>query len=357
MYNTYTGNGFQLQTKAPADTAASRPNAEILSHISASTKDTIVSAKIPPAPGSIPSAANPQPITAPTAVKVIPANGKDSLLAARKAFKDSLAAARKARKDSIATARRQAYSADSLARVYRKAGRDSLLAMKKPPSTDSGVKSGAASAQLSTTVSRQPSTNAPPTLNPQPSAALPSTVNHRPSTIKKLREVSLKVSRKIVYLDKGGDGTADTITLFVYFETGDYAGGKSAPAQVPAVKKTGVADTTVANKALTAAKNGETGCSQVATDADLEFLRSAILKGNTEQEKISVATGAFSMKCFTVSQVRMLASLLVSDKAKYRLMDAAYPHIADRDHFRELADMYTDKNFQRKFLVLADKRS
>jgi hypothetical protein len=53
----------------------------------------------------------------------------------------------------------------------------------------------------------------------------------------------------------------------------------------------------------------------------------------------------------------VLASLLVSDKARYRLMEAARLHISDRDHFRELADMYTDKNFQKKFLVLADKRS
>jgi hypothetical protein len=87
------------------------------------------------------------------------------------------------------------------------------------------------------------------------------------------------------------------------------------------------------------------------------FLRSAILKANAEQDKISVASEAFSMKCFTVSQVRLLASLLVSDKAKYRLMDAAHGHISNPDHFRELVDMLTDKNFQRKFLVMADKRS
>jgi hypothetical protein len=48
---------------------------------------------------------------------------------------------------------------------------------------------------------------------------------------------------------------------------------------------------------------------------------------------------------------------LVSDKAKYGLMDAAHLHITDRDHFPELVDMLTDKNFQRKFLIMAEKRS
>jgi hypothetical protein len=101
----------------------------------------------------------------------------------------------------------------------------------------------------------------------------------------------------------------------------------------------------------------ETPVCQGATDEDTEALRSAILKANSEQEKIAVAAGAFAMKCFSVSQVRFLASLLVSDKAKYGLMDAAHWHLVDRDHFPELVDMLTDKNFQRKFLVMAEKRS
>ena len=98
-------------------------------------------------------------------------------------------------------------------------------------------------------------------------------------------------------------------------------------------------------------------CGQVATEGDTEFLRSAILKANTEQDKIAAANGAFELKCFSVSQVRLLASLFVSDKAKYRLMDAAHLHVADPDHFPELVDMLTDKNFQRKFIAMAEKRS
>jgi hypothetical protein len=98
-------------------------------------------------------------------------------------------------------------------------------------------------------------------------------------------------------------------------------------------------------------------CDQAATESDTEALRLAILKANSEQEKIAVAAEAFAIKCFSVSQVRFLTSLLVSDKAKFGLMDAAHMHIVDRDHFPELVDMLTDKNFQRKFLVMAEKRS
>ena len=182
----------------------------------------------------------------------------------------------------------------------------------------------------------------------------------------------------------------DTITIFVYFETStDNLSKNQAPLNAAAMQKRVVPDTSIQKKPFkvktsdttgnshvlpfktipdtsgftkalqkkTVLKQGDAACAQVATEEDTQFLRSAILKANTEQEKIAVASGAFTMKCFSVSQVRFLAGLLVSDKAKYGLMDAARLHVADREHFRELVDMLSDKNFQRKFLVMAEKRS
>ncbi|HXB30494.1 MAG TPA: DUF4476 domain-containing protein [Puia sp.] len=194
-----------------------------------------------------------------------------------------------------------------------------------------------------------------------------STVNRQPTTkiapsIKKLREVSLKISRKIVYQDIGKDGQIDTITLFVFFETNDSLVKKPAiePA-VASVKQVKSSDSSAGNKLQlknkAVSKSGEPPCTQTATEEDVAFLRDLILKANILNDKIAIASEAFTMKCFTVSQVRLLASLFVSDKDKYRLMDAAHQHVSDKDHFRELVDMLTDKNFQRKFLVMADKRS
>jgi hypothetical protein len=204
-----------------------------------------------------------------------------------------------------------------------------------------------------------PSTGQPPTANGQQLTAN-SQPPSAPSTIKKLREVSLKISRKLVFVDIGQNGIRDTVTLFVYFENGDTTGKKSLRAAL-AKKKSSVTDSVSTNSNSQAKNNTSTifvaGCGEMATEQDLEWLRSAILRANTEQDKISAASGAFALKCFSVSQVRVLASLFVSDKARYRLMDAARQHISDKDHFRELADMYTDKNFQKKFLALADKRT
>jgi hypothetical protein len=163
----------------------------------------------------------------------------------------------------------------------------------------------------------------------------------------------------MVFLDRGPGGQADTVTLFVYFET-DTTLKKQEADQSLAVKKSVTVDSAAANRVQARNKSQKTAdgaCGQLASDEDMEFLRTAILKANTDQEKIAMATGAFTLKCFSVSQIRLLAGLFVSDKSKYRLMEAARLHVADHDHFRELADMYTDKNFQRKFLVMAEKRS
>lgn len=205
-----------------------------------------------------------------------------------------------------------------------------------------------------------PAGNPPPTTSSQPAFAEAS-AGKPPvaSRVKKLREVSLKISRKMVFLDYGGDGGVDTITLFVYFETADLANQKTA-VPVPEIKKSLKPDS--AETSTLSGKNKiepklNPSCGQLASDGDQEAVRSEILKSNTENEKIALASGAFALKCFYVSQIRILAGLFVSDKARYKLMDAAHLHIADPENFRSLADMYQDKNFQRKFLVLADKRT
>jgi hypothetical protein len=228
-------------------------------------------------------------------------------------------------------------------------------AINQPPTANSQLPT--ANRQLPTANSQPPTANSQlPTANSQPQTA------KRPAVqpgIKKLREINLKISRKIVFLDAGPDGQLDTVTLFVFFENGDSAKKRLSGALLAKKKPASTDSAAVATiqSKTSGADIFVPGCGEQATTADLEWLRSAILKANSEQDKIAAASAAFALKCFSVSQLRVLASLLVSDKARYHLMEAAHLHISDHDHFRELADMYTDKNFQKKFLILADKRS
>jgi hypothetical protein len=328
MYNTYMGNGFHADspavkpptTNGPPPTVNRQPSTD-------TTRSTVI---LPP------TVNRPPPTVAVSDKRRL----KDSLLAVKKAnaaTRDSLLAVKKANasKDSLLAVQKAAATRDSTIVAQKTtATRDSLLAINGQPSTANGQRS---------------------TVNGQRSSILP-------PGVKKLREVSLKISRKLVYLDVGRDGLTDTVTLFVYFETSDTA-VSNPPLPALSLKKTRLKDSTVLpaplvkiKPALAIRTNGQ-GCAQLATDGDLESLRSAILSANTEQDKMTAATAAFSVKCYSVSQVRVLAGLFVSDKSRYRLMDAAHLHISDQDHFRELADMYTDKNFQKKFLLMTGKRS
>lgn len=399
MYNTYAGNGFgndsavaNIQTPRPeaqsatADLNNSKANQRLATDQQSAAKspapEILVSANqtTAAASGSVrqnnqPSNVNPQPAYV----------NKDSLLTSKRKemhVRDSLNAVRKAAvKDSIATAKkRQVFLKDSLI-AARKATRDSLQAARKnegsnaellaakkmQQSKDSLLAANTEKAYKDSLVV----VNRANFIKDSLELASRSMAGHHSSLthVKKLREVSLKISRKMVFLDIGKDGRADTITLFVYFESADIVSKKRPGGEPVSLKKplppdsTGNkdADTSGLNKKFVkknSAKSGDAmACSQAATESDTEALRSAILKANSEQEKIEVAAGVFAVKCFSVSQVRFLASLLVSDKAKFGLMDAAHLHITDRDHFPELVDMLTDKNFQRKFLVMAEKRS
>ena len=387
LYNTYTGSFEMDSSKAQSlkPKAESKPGSDSLSlsRVAPPTANGKPPTSTGQPPPVVPSTTNQQPSTAnrqpPTAVVVAETGAidkkarKDSLQAAKKtqdslsllaknAKKDSLAAVKKTR-DSLQTAMKLARkdsvlalkkSRDSLAIAQKQAPRDTALVKTNPPAAAIPVTAG----NTPSSVNGHPSTSAsqPPTANGQRPAV-------KKANIKKLREITLKVSRKLVFLDLGADGVTDTITLFVYFETPDLAIKNPPPAgTATATKKSSKSDSTdILNQAAArdklAQRASAAGCGQLATDADMLFLRSAVLRANTEQAKISLAGSAFGQKCFAVDQVRVLAGLIVSDKGRYQIMEAARLHIADPEHFHELANMYTDKNFKRKFLAMAAKRS
>jgi hypothetical protein len=368
MYNTYSGNGFSQDSLKHV--ALLRP--------ATGQKDSLIAVNRLPATANNPLVATNQKDSLAALKKQTVANTKDSLALAKrteKARKDSIATYKRlaiaSQKDSLLAASRQPATAnltvtnqkDSLATLKKQVAantKDSLALAKK---TEKARKDSIATYKRLAIASQKDSLLA---ANRKPATAgsqLPGTSHPEniASGVKKLREVSLKISRKLVYLDVGKDGNVDTITLFVFFETGDTAVRKQAAEPIATIKKPPKSDSValavvpVRNKPVL--KPGETGCSQLATEDDVQSLRSAILIANSDQDKISVASGAFALKCFSVSQIRLLTGLLVSDKSKFRLMDAAHLHIADHDHFPELVDMLTDKNFQRKFLAMAEKRS
>ncbi len=364
LYNTYTGS-FEKDTSANRQPpAANHPPAVLPSTVNQppSTPAAQSTTANPPTTAIIASTGTIDKKARRDSLQAVKKTQDSLTLLAKNAKRDSLAMAKKTR-DSVQTAQKLARK-DSL--LALKKTRDSLATVRKPVAKDTSLVKTSAPAVVvplpasnsSSTVNRQPSTvnSPPPTANRQLSTS-------SKANIKKLREITLKVSRKLVFLDLGPDGITDTVTLFIFFETGDLATTKQPPVVNAAeAKKPSKTDSTeilkqTAVRDKLAQRASAAGCGQLATDADMLFLRSAILRANTEQTKVNLASSAFGQKCFAVDQVRVLAGLIVSDKGRYQIMEAARLHIADPEHFHELANMYTDKNFKRKFLAMAGKRS
>ena len=255
------------------------------------------------------------------------------------------------------------------------------------------------------------------------SAVRPENSGSGGTSVRKLREVSLKVSRKIVYLVADQNGVNDTVTCFLFFDRDSSAitaattkaeadslallaktarkarldslkavrsrqrsdslslvksnlhtadSLKSARAAAKAHKPP--ADSAVIVKtpekpvaAPMAAKPDSAAmaqenmppvpaCTQSASDNDLSSLRSTILGVNSVQDKLSIIYGALAIKCFSAAQLRTLAELFVSDKARYRLFEMGSGHVSDPQHFTGLEDLLTDKVYIRKFKTLTDRK-
>ena len=151
------------------------------------------------------------------------------------------------------------------------------------------------------------------------------------SSVKKLREVSLKISRKLVFLDYRAPGLPDTVTLFIYFDEKD----------------------SVAGKKDASAKSTAAFCSVHAETEDVDNMRADILIANGEADKIAAAAKIFKDVCFSAEQLRTLTGLLVTDRGKYKLVEAGYKHIWDPEHLPALQDIFTDKQYVSKFHTLA----
>ncbi len=170
-------------------------------------------------------------------------------------------------------------------------------------------------------------------------------LSYLPTTVNKYSESSTTEGFGLVYLDRYENGVTDTIRLLI----------PNPAVQTPVVKKTD----TVSRKFLDMPADSTTGSMQLilvskadstavnkacdpAEENDFFLLRKkmAAVKGN--EEMIAEADRYFSVKCFTVQQVRNLSVLFLDDKGKYEFFKEAYPHISNKESFMKLQDQLSE---------------
>ena len=93
-------------------------------------------------------------------------------------------------------------------------------------------------------------------------------------------------------------------------------------------------------------------CKAVASDDDLFKLRKKIITRRDEDEMVMIALKEFKTKCYSTEKIRSLSYIFLTEKGKYRLLDAAYPYVYDPVNFRQLNSLFTDTYYINRFQAL-----
>ncbi len=93
-------------------------------------------------------------------------------------------------------------------------------------------------------------------------------------------------------------------------------------------------------------------CKQLATEADFLKIRKKMTAEKDEDGMVKAATRMFKQKCYSTEQVKNLSVLFLKDEGKYKLFDAAYPHIHDTQSFKQLESQLTDTYIITRFRAM-----
>jgi hypothetical protein len=129
-----------------------------------------------------------------------------------------------------------------------------------------------------------------------------------------------------VYVDKTNTNAVDTISIFI-------------PLNNSVVKAS------IANK--------PSPCNALAQENDFYKLRLDIAASNTENAMLAAAAKALEKKCYSVSQVKNLGVLILSEENRYRFFSIAKPHISDIENFASLSTQFHSSEYIQRFKMLA----
>lgn len=93
-------------------------------------------------------------------------------------------------------------------------------------------------------------------------------------------------------------------------------------------------------------------CRQQATEDDFVKLRRRMAQQKRDEDMVLEARKQFQQRCFTVAQLRVLGSLLMTDEWRYRLYDAALPFVIDFSNFPPLEATIESEYYRKRFQAL-----
>jgi hypothetical protein len=207
---------------------------------------------------------------------------------------------------------------------------------------------------------------------------------YKPSVVTRRSESSTSEGFGLTFIDSYGNGTKDTITIFIQNPKPVATPPKQSPREekkfldissdtTSAVKATSPVqpeiktveteikkeepkdvakievDTTVVIQPVPAFSNG---CKEMAIESDFLKLRKLMAAAETDEDMIDEAKKYFKTKCFTTMQVKNLGSLFLNDAGKYKFFDLAYGYVTDAEKFGSLQTELKEEYYINRFKAM-----
>ena len=148
---------------------------------------------------------------------------------------------------------------------------------------------------------------------------------------------------QMVFADQVAGGMTDTISIWIPKASG--ARPDSAKSNV--LKDPPATDSTP--KSAQPALADRTDCKSFISVKDLGLLRRRMETLTDEDSKVSLALRSFKESCFSTEQVRSLLVVFGREEGRFKLLDAAFPHVYDPSRFAELESVLKDSYFIYRF--------
>lgn len=185
-------------------------------------------------------------------------------------------------------------------------------------------------------------------------------VEYKRSVVTKKSESSTSEGFGLTFLDEYADGKKDTIRIIIpnpiksLVEIKESAKEEKKFLDMPAgetdkqidpVIKPGVADKPAEKPAI------KPSCS-IASENDFLKLRKKMAAEKSDDGMITEAKRVFKTKCFTVTQVKNLGALFLTDNGRYNFFDVSYGHVSDKDNFFSLSNELKDEYYINRFKAM-----
>jgi hypothetical protein len=184
---------------------------------------------------------------------------------------------------------------------------------------------------------------------------------YKPSVVTAASKNTTPEGQVLTYIDDYQNGNRDTINILIPKTIEAPEPVKEQPKEekkfldittdsvAQKVESTPVAE--IKNNVTTTVEP-TTMCKEAASESDFLKLRKKMAAQNSDDAMVSEAKKSFRLKCFTITQIKNLSSLFLSDGSKYQFFDAIYDYVKDTKRFVSLQSELKDDYYINRFKAM-----